>query len=259
MAARVASGHKSGKSFPTYGRVTHKSGISFPGPGQVRTSRGFPFRLTSQPHAGHMMMCEDHGLARSMSRKGCGPDNARCEGLLGGLETGLSCRCDWSGATIDRLMGMLDAYLRWHEETRLDGYLTGSSESITPQQADGACHRPRSQVTRPDPDPARAAGADHDLPPAAGGTRHGVSIRRRSPLAQIPGCALLRREQWSSGWRFRRTFLPATPLTLFKQRTARNLCHRHRRQPHAPTTRRASPHPSTRSQHTATPERPLGA
>ena len=31
-----------------------------------------------------LRICEEHGLVRSMSRKGCSPDNARAEGFFGG-------------------------------------------------------------------------------------------------------------------------------------------------------------------------------
>lgn len=56
--------------------------------------------------------CDENGLARSMSRKGCSPDDARCEGFFGRLKIEFFHGCDWAGVTIEEFMGMLDAYLR---------------------------------------------------------------------------------------------------------------------------------------------------
>ena len=71
---------------------------------------------------GWIGICEADGLVRSMSRKGCSPDNARCEGFFGRLKIEFFYGCDWSGVTIDELVRMLDAYLRWHGDagTRSD-------------------------------------------------------------------------------------------------------------------------------------------
>jgi len=57
-----------------------------------------------------------------MSRKGCSPDNARCEGFFGRLKIEFFYGCDRGGAAIGELVRMLDAYLRWHGDagTRSD-------------------------------------------------------------------------------------------------------------------------------------------
>ena len=54
-----------------------------------------------------------------MSRKGCSPDNARCEGLFGRLKIEFFYGCDWAGVTIEEFMGMFDAYLRWYRDVRI--------------------------------------------------------------------------------------------------------------------------------------------
>ncbi len=54
-----------------------------------------------------------------MSRKGCSPDNARCEGFFGRLKVEFSCGCDWAGVTVDELMAMLDARLGWYRDVRI--------------------------------------------------------------------------------------------------------------------------------------------
>ena len=54
-----------------------------------------------------------------MSRKGCGPDNARCEGFFGRLKIEFFHGRDWAGVTLEESADMLDAYLRWYRDVRL--------------------------------------------------------------------------------------------------------------------------------------------
>jgi len=67
--------------------------------------------------------CDENGLVRSMSRKGCSPDNARCEGFFGRSKIEFFHGRDWAGVTIKEFMGMLDAYLRWYRDVRIKGDL----------------------------------------------------------------------------------------------------------------------------------------
>lgn len=68
---------------------------------------------------GWIRVCDENGLVRSMPGKGCGPDNARCEGFFVEFFHGR----DWAGVSIEELMGMLDAYLRWYRDVRIKGDL----------------------------------------------------------------------------------------------------------------------------------------
>ena len=61
----------------------------------------------------------DFGIVRSMSRKGCSPDNARAEGFFGRLKIEFFYERDWSGVTLEEFTDMLDAYLRWYRDVRL--------------------------------------------------------------------------------------------------------------------------------------------
>lgn len=79
----------------------------------VHSDRGSHYRWP-----GWIGICEADGLVRSMSRKGCSPDNARCEGFFGRLKIEFFYGCDRGGVTIDELMRMPDAYLRWHGDVR---------------------------------------------------------------------------------------------------------------------------------------------
>ena len=68
---------------------------------------------------GWIRICKENGLVRSMSRKGCSPDNARCEGFFGRLKIEFLRGCDWPGVTIEEFMGMLDAHLGWYGDVRI--------------------------------------------------------------------------------------------------------------------------------------------
>ena len=84
----------------------------------VHSDRGGHYRWP-----GWIRICDENGLVRSMSRKGCSPDNARCEGYFGRLKIEFFHGCDWAGVTIEEFMGMLDAYLRWYRDVRIKGDL----------------------------------------------------------------------------------------------------------------------------------------
>ena len=72
---------------------------------------------------GWIRICDENGLVRSMSRKGCSPDNARCGGFFGRLKIEFFHGCDWAGAALEEFMDMLDAYLRWYRDVRIKGDL----------------------------------------------------------------------------------------------------------------------------------------
>ncbi len=58
-------------------------------------------------------------LIRSMSRKGCSPDNAACEGFFGRLKTELFYPRNWQSTTIEQFIEAVDAYIRWYNEKRI--------------------------------------------------------------------------------------------------------------------------------------------
>ena len=66
-------------------------------------------------------------LVRSMSRKGCSPDNAACEGFFGRLKIEMFFAHDWLATTIEEFVAALDAYIRWYNETRIKISLGGIS------------------------------------------------------------------------------------------------------------------------------------
>lgn len=80
----------------------------------VHTDRGCHYRWP-----GWAAICERHGLARSMSRKGTSPDNAAAEGFFGRLKQEFfHCR-DWSGAGFARFREELADYLARYNSDRI--------------------------------------------------------------------------------------------------------------------------------------------
>ena len=66
-------------------------------------------------------------LVRSMSRKGCSPDNAACEGFFGRLKIEMFFSGDWLSTTLDEFVAAVDAYIRWYNEVRIKISLGGLS------------------------------------------------------------------------------------------------------------------------------------
>lgn len=66
-------------------------------------------------------------LTRSMSRKGCSPDNAACEGFFGRLKKEMYCHRDWINTTLEEFMQQVDSYIRWYNQHRIKLSLGGLS------------------------------------------------------------------------------------------------------------------------------------
>jgi len=80
----------------------------------VHSDRGAHYRWP-----GWLSRMHNAKLIRSMSRKGCSPDNAACEGFFGRLKTELFYPGDWQATTIEQFIGAVDAYIRWYNEKRI--------------------------------------------------------------------------------------------------------------------------------------------
>lgn len=82
----------------------------------IHSDRGGHYRWP-----GWISICEGHGLARSMSAKGCSPDNAAMEGFFGLLKREFWHGRDWSGWTPARFieeLGGLDWPIQYGEAQR---------------------------------------------------------------------------------------------------------------------------------------------
>ena len=80
----------------------------------VHTDRGCHYRWP-----GWISRMENAGLQRSMSKKGCSPDNSACEGLFGRLKNEMFYNRNWSGVSIHQFIEILNNYLIWYNETRI--------------------------------------------------------------------------------------------------------------------------------------------
>lgn len=66
-----------------------------------------------------LRICRENGLVRSMSRKGCSPDNSAMEGFFGRLKNEFFYGRDWDGVSISEFTSMLDGYMRYYRDVRI--------------------------------------------------------------------------------------------------------------------------------------------
>ena len=62
---------------------------------------------------------EKAGLQRSMSKKGCSPDNSACEGLFGRLKNEMFYTQSWANVSIQQFIEILNQYLIWYNKERI--------------------------------------------------------------------------------------------------------------------------------------------
>lgn len=68
---------------------------------------------------GWIERCEAAGITRSMSKKGCSPDNSACEGFFGRLKNEFFYGKDWKGVGFDEFSALLDDYIEFYNEGRI--------------------------------------------------------------------------------------------------------------------------------------------
>ena len=88
----------------------------------IHSDRGVHYRWP-----GWIDRMEKNGFIRSMSNKGCSPDNSACEGVFGRIKNEMFYNADWSGVNISEFIGILNEYLYWYNEKRIKkslGYLS---------------------------------------------------------------------------------------------------------------------------------------
>lgn len=70
----------------------------------------------------------DHaGLTRSMSGKGCSPDNSACEGFFGRMKNEMFYGRSWQGVTMEEYRHEIEEYMLWHRNERIKISLGGIS------------------------------------------------------------------------------------------------------------------------------------
>lgn len=80
----------------------------------VHSYRSFHYRWP-----GWISRMNASGLTTSMSRKGCSPDNAACEGFFGLVKTEMFYTRSWAGVTVVEFIQELNTYIRWWNEDRI--------------------------------------------------------------------------------------------------------------------------------------------
>ncbi len=88
----------------------------------VHSDRGAHYRWP-----GWIKRMDDAKLIRSMSRKGCSPDNSACEGFFGRLKNEMFYCNLWLDVTIDSFINYLNRYIKWYNEKRIKKSLGGLS------------------------------------------------------------------------------------------------------------------------------------
>ena len=88
----------------------------------VHTDRGCHYRWT-----GWIERMQAAGLTRSMSKKGCSPDNAAGEGFFGRLKNEMFYGRSWVGVSMDDFINEINSYIEWYNTKRIKqslGYMS---------------------------------------------------------------------------------------------------------------------------------------
>lgn len=80
----------------------------------INSDRGAHYRWP-----GWIERMEKHQLTRSMSKKGCSPDNAACEGFFGRLKTEFFYQRDWHTTSIEQFIESVNDYINWYNKKRI--------------------------------------------------------------------------------------------------------------------------------------------
>ena len=80
----------------------------------IHSDRGCHYRWP-----GWIQRMDDNDLIRSMSKKGCSPDNSACEGFFGRLKNEMFYKRDWKDVTIDGFIKIVNDYIEWYNTKRI--------------------------------------------------------------------------------------------------------------------------------------------
>ena len=88
----------------------------------VHSDRGCHYRWP-----GWIRRMGEAGLTRSMSKKGCSPENAACEGFFGRLKNEMFYGRSWIGVSPNDFAQEIDDYINWYNCKRIKLSLGGLS------------------------------------------------------------------------------------------------------------------------------------
>ena len=67
------------------------------------------------------------GLTRSMSKKGCSPDNSACEGFFGRMKNEMFYGEKWDKISVEEFISIINQYMQWYRDKRIKLSLGGLS------------------------------------------------------------------------------------------------------------------------------------
>ena len=80
----------------------------------VHSDRGCHYRWPEW-----ISIIESNGLKRSMSKKGCSPDNAACEAFFGRLKNEMFYNRNWQGVSVEEFIEQVNEYIEWYNSKRI--------------------------------------------------------------------------------------------------------------------------------------------
>ena len=84
----------------------------------IHSDRGCHYRWP-----GWIKRMDEYGFTRSMSKKGCSPDNSACEGFFGRMKNEMFYGKDFIGVTIEEFIQMINDYIIWYNTKRIKSSL----------------------------------------------------------------------------------------------------------------------------------------
>ena len=88
----------------------------------VHSDRGCHYRWS-----GWIQRMDEAGLTRSMSKKGCSPDNSACEGFFGRMKNEMFCGEKWDKISVEEFISIINQYMQWYRDKRIKLSLGGLS------------------------------------------------------------------------------------------------------------------------------------
>ena len=88
----------------------------------VHSDRGCHYRWP-----GWIQRMDEAGLTRSMSKKGCSPDNSACEGFFGRMKNEMFYGEKWYKISVEEFISIINQYMQWYRDKRIKLSLGGLS------------------------------------------------------------------------------------------------------------------------------------
>ena len=88
----------------------------------VHSDRGCHYRWS-----GWIQRMDEADLTRSMSKKGCSPDNSACEGFFGRMKNEMFYGEKWDKISVEEFISIINQYMQWYRDKRIKLSLGGLS------------------------------------------------------------------------------------------------------------------------------------